>query len=93
MAGLPTRSKLLPSSTKPQPAHSGEWRLLTRARSRDLGTTPMKWGLLALHQGVLHCTRGEEPRDGGRLAACAVAEELCDSRSLWRHRREVMDTG
>lgn len=50
----------------------------------------MQWDLLALHQRVLHCTWREEPRDRGRLATCTVAEELCDSRSLWRPMREVM---
>lgn len=47
-------------------------------------------GLLALHQGLLHCAWREEPRDRGWLAARGMAEvchqdatvELRDSRSL-----------
>ena len=50
----------------------------------------MQWDLLALHQRVLHCTWREESRYRGRLATCTVAEELCDSRSLWRPMGEVM---
>lgn len=54
---------------------------LTGARGR---------GLLALHQGLLHCAWREEPRDRGWLAVRGMAKvchqdatvELRDSRSL-----------
>lgn len=58
---------------------------VSRARTGTCGR-----GLIALHQGVLCGAWREERGDGGRLAACGVAQvcyqeatvELCNSRSL-----------